>query len=121
MSSYGCPRRKTARSANLMLRLAREGIISSHGPHKKQCLGWGHHPISERTHKEVELRIALKEYAEYEADVRHLMSLPKETPLDPDREYYRARDRMDRARADDAEVHELYALGVIESPQTMWR
>ncbi len=104
-----------------MLRLAREGVAASHGPHKKRCLGWGHRPISDRTHKEVDLRIALKEYAAYEVDVRHLMSLPKEMPLDPDREYYRARNRQDRARADDAETRELYSLGVIESPPAMWR
>ncbi len=118
---YEAPRRKAARSAALMLRLAREGITSSHGPHKKQCVGWGHHPISDRVHKTVDLEMALCEYAEYEAAVRHLMSLPKELPLDPDREYYRARDRQDRARADDAETRELYSLGVIESPPTMWR
>jgi len=70
-------------------------------------MGWEHRPISERAHKVTELQTALSFYAEYEGEVRRMLWLPKARDLDPDREYYRARDRRDRAAANDIEMGEM--------------
>jgi len=104
-----------------MLARSREDITASHGPHKPVFVGWGHRPISERVHKVTELQTALGFYAEYEGEIRRMRALPKTRVLDPDCEYYRARDRRDRAAANDMEMREIRTSRDPGMQETAWR